>query len=168
MRTNKEIRASELRVIDPKGEQLGVMSSFKALQIAEDAGLDLIEIVPNAKPPVAKIMDYGKFRYDQTKREKENKKTQHQVKIKEVKLSPNISEHDFEFKMKQAYEFLQKGCKVKVSLFFRGREMAHQDIGKKVLEKAIEFVSEVGMVEASPKMMGRTMATVVAPISKKK
>lgn len=155
-------------MISATGEQLGVMSLSNALHLAETQGLDLIEIVPTATPPVAKIMDYGKFRYDQTKREKENKKAQHQVKVKEVKLSPNISEHDLEVKLRQAHEFLEKGNKVKITLLFRGREMMHQNLGNQVIEKAVKFLEEVAIVETPAKMFGRTLNMVLAPGVKKK
>lgn len=168
MRVNKEIRARELRVISSTGEQLGVMPLFQALQMAEEQGLDLIEIVPTSAPPVAKIMDYGKFRYDQTKREKENKKSQHQVKVKEVKLSPNIDDHDLEVKIRQSREFLEKGFKVKVSLMFRGREMMHPEYGQKLLVKFADSLEEISMVEAPPKLFGRMLHMGLAPCAKKK
>jgi translation initiation factor IF-3 len=168
LRVNKEIRARELRVISATGEQLGVLPLFQALQMAEDQGLDLIEIVPTANPPVAKIMDYGKFRYDQTKREKESKKSQHQVKVKEVKLSPNISEHDLDVKIRQSKEFLEKGCKVKVSVLFRGREMAHPEFGEKLLQKFTATLEEISMVETPSKLFGRMLHMILAPCAKKK
>jgi len=168
LRVNHEIRAREVRVISAQGEQLGVMALSQALRMAEDQGLDVIEIVPTANPPVVKIMDYGKFRYDQTKREKESKKLQHQVRVKEVKVSPNIDTHDLETKVRQAKKFLEEGNKVKVSLFFRGREMAHPELGKKVMEQVAAGLEEVSMVEQVPKMMGRMLHMVLAPQLKKK
>ena len=165
---NHEIRARELRVISATGEQLGVMGLGAALRLAEEQGLDLIEIVATASPPVAKIMDYGKFRYDQTKREKENKKAQHQVKVKEVKLSPNISEHDLDVKLRQAREFLEKGNKVKVTITFRGREMMHPELGRRLVEKINQTLEEVSMVETPAKMFGRMLNMVLAPGGKKK
>lgn len=168
MRINHEIRARELRVISSTGEQLGVLPLAAALAAAERQGLDLIEIVPTANPPVAKIMDHGKFRYEQTKRERENKKSQHQVKVKEIKLSPNISEHDLDVKLRQAHEFLEKGNKVKVTLMFRGREMMHQDVGKKLMDRVSNTLAEVGMVETYPKMFGRFLTMVLAPQTRKK
>ena len=168
MRRNREIRARELRVIGSQGEQLGVLQLYEALRAAEDQGLDLIEIVPTASPPVAKIMDWGKYCYDQTKREKENKKAQHQIKIKEVKVSPNISEHDLEVKLRQAKEFLEKGNKVKISLFFRGREMAHPEIGQKLIIRIAAQMEEIAMIETPAKMFGRLLTMVLAPGKKKK
>jgi translation initiation factor IF-3 len=168
LRVNHEIRARELRVISATGEQLGVMALAVALALAEEQGLDLIEIVPTAAPPVAKIMDYGKFRYDQTKREKENKKAQHQVKVKEVKLSPNISEHDLDVKLRQAREFLEKGNKVKITIMFRGREMMHPELGKRLLDKINSTLEEVSSVETPAKMFGRILNMVLAPGAKKK
>lgn len=168
MRRNREIRARELRVISSSGEQLGVLPFFEALRLAEDEGLDLIEIVPTSTPPVAKIMDFGKYRYDQVKREKESKKTQHQVKVKEIKLSPNISDHDRDVKVRQAREFLEKGNKVKVTLLFRGREMAHQAIGMKIMQEVVATLEEVSMVETPAKMFGRMLNMVLAPQKKKK
>ena len=129
MRINREIRADKLRVVSENGEQLGIMSLRDALMRAEDAGLDLVEIAPTAKPPVAKIIDYGKFRYHQQKKEKDSKKAQIQIKVKEIKLKPNIDTHDFQTKIKHAREFLVKGNKVRISIMFRGREMLHIDLG---------------------------------------
>jgi len=155
-------------VIGSQGEQLGVLPLYEALRAAEDQGLDLIEIVPTSSPPVAKIMDWGKYCYDQAKREKESKKAQHQVKIKEVKISPNISEHDLEVKLRQAKDFLEKGNKVKVTLFFRGREMAHPEIGEKLMQRAAGQMEEIAMIESPAKMFGRLLTMVLAPGKKKK
>ncbi len=136
--------------------------------MAQQAGLDLVEVVPTAAPPVCKIMNYGKFRYDQTKREKENKKAQHQIKIKEVKLKPNIDEHDLETKLRQMRDFLQKGNKVKVTCFFRGREMVHKDIGFSLIKKVCDSVEEIAQPEAPLKMLGRVLHVVLMPGTKKK
>jgi len=168
LRVNREIRARELRVIGSDGAQLGILPFLDALRLAEDEGLDLIEIVPTAVPPVAKIMDYGKFRYDQTKREKESKKSQHQVKVKEIKLSPNIDDHDLEVKIRHAREFLEKGNKVKVSLMYRGREVMHTQLGDAVVAKFIHALEDVSTPELNPKMLGRTLHAVLAPSGKKK
>jgi translation initiation factor IF-3 len=168
LRINHEIRARELRLISSKGQQLGVVSLQEALRLAELDGLDLIEIVPTATPPVAKIMDYGKYRYDQTKREKESKKSQHQVKVKEIKLGPNISEHDLEVKLRQTKEFLQNGNKVKISVTFRGREVIHPEVGRRLMERVIGTLGELSMVEAPPKQLGRTIGAVLSPCTKKK
>ncbi len=155
-------------MISESGEQLGILTFHEALMKAEEQGLDLIEIVPTATPPVAKIMDYGKFRYDQTKREKENKKAQHQVKLKEVKLSANIDDHDIQFKVRHAREFLEKGNKVKVTLTFRGREMMYVQLGEKVMENFLKQLEDIASVELDQKMFGKTMQVVLAPGVKKK
>ncbi|NCF70390.1 MAG: translation initiation factor IF-3 [Chlamydiales bacterium] len=164
---NKDIRASSVRLIDAEGEQVGIVSIQEARERAQAAGLDLIEVVPNATPPVCKIIDYGKFRYNQTKKEKENKKAQHQIKVKEVKVKPNIDQHDFMTKVKHAKTFLEKGNKVKVSCMFRGREMAHQDVGYEVVKRFIQEVEEWGTPDAPLKLMGRFLSVVLAPVSKK-
>ena len=167
MRINREIRADKLRVVSETGEQLGVMSLRDALTKAEEAGLDLVEIAPTAKPPVAKIIDYGKFRYHQQKKEKDSKKAQVQIRVKEVKLKPNIDTHDFQTKVKHAREFLIKGNKVRVSIMFRGREMLHIDLGEKVVRQFCEDLSDISTVESPPKMLGRTITTVLSPGGKK-
>lgn len=162
-RINRQIRAPKVRLIGPEGDQIGVVQTREALVMAQEAGLDLVEIAPNAEPPVCKIIDYGKFRYDQTKREKESKKAQHQVKVKEIKLKPNIDEHDFQTKLKQAQTFLEKGNKVKVTCMFRGREMAYPQLGKKVVDRMCQELQEFANVEAPAKLMGRSMICVLAP-----
>ncbi len=167
MRINREIRADRLRVITEDGQQLGVMTFREALAKAEEMGLDLVEIAPTAKPPVAKIIDYGKLRYHQAKKEKESKKAQVVIKVKEIKLKPNIDTHDFQTKMKHAREFLSKGNKVRVSIVFRGREMLHIDLGQKVVRQFCEELADVALVEAPPKLMGKTMTTILAPSGKK-
>ncbi len=168
MRVNLEIRVPKVRVISQTGEQLGVLTLHEALTLAEQQGLDLVEIVPTAAPPVCKIIDYGKFRYDQTKREKESKKSQHSVKVKELKFSPNISEHDLDVKLKQAKKFLEEGNKVKISCVFRGREMMHPEFGDRLLSKLVQDLDEISTCEAPAKMFGRMMTTVLAPAAKKK
>ncbi len=167
-RVNRAIRSPKVRVIDNEGAQLGVMSAFEALKLAEAASLDLVEISPNAQPPVCKIVDYGKFRYEQAKREKEQKKGQHQTKVKEIKIKPNIDEHDLQTKIKRARDFLSKGDKVRLTCQFRGREMAHPEIGRRVVEKFLTQVEDLGAKEAPLKMMGRMLSTVISPSSKKK
>ncbi|MCH9626986.1 MAG: Translation initiation factor IF-3 [Chlamydiales bacterium] len=162
-RVNRQIRAPKARVIGPEGNQIGVISVRDALTMAQEAGLDLVEIAPNAEPPVCKIIDYGKFRYDQTKREKESKKIQHQVRVKEIKLKPNIDEHDFQTKLKRAQGFLEKGNKVKVTCMFRGREMAYPQLGQRVVNRMCAELEEIAHVEAPAKMMGRSMICVLAP-----
>ena len=167
MRINREIRADRLRVISEEGEQIGIMTLRDALARAEEAGLDLVEISPAAKPPVAKIIDYGKFRYLQQKKEKDSKKTQVQIKVKEIKLKPNIDTHDFQTKLKHAREFLVKGNKVRITCMFRGREMLHLDLGEKVMHEFCQELADVATVEAPPKLLGRSMSTVLAPSGKK-
>lgn len=168
MRVNRQIKAPKVRLIGKSGEQVGIVSIDEALQAARNAGVDLVEIVPNASPPVCKVIDYGKYRYDQTKREKENKKAQHQVKVKEIKLKPNINENDLTTKLRHAKEFLSKGNKVKVTCTFRGREMAHTDIGYRLMEKVCGDLEELGAAESPIKMMGRSITTVLAPTGKRK
>jgi len=168
LKVNREIRAPKVRVISQTGEQIGILALYEAIAKAEDAGLDLVEIVPTSNPPVCKIMNYGKFRYDQTKKEKESKKSQHQVKIKEIKLKPNIDDHDLETKIRHAREFLSKGNKVKLTLTYRGREMMHVDIGQKQMDRVISNLEDVATPESPAKMLGRVLSTVLAPGAKKK
>ncbi|WP_026174379.1 translation initiation factor IF-3 [Effusibacillus pohliae] len=160
---NEGIRAREVRLIDDKGEQLGIMPLHKALQIAEERNLDLVNVAPTAKPPVCKIMDYGKYKFEQQKKEKEARKNQQVINIKEIRLSPTIDEHDFQTKLRSAVKFLQNGDKVKVTVRFRGRQITHADIGKKVLERMIEQTSELALVERAPNMDGRQMIMILAP-----
>ena len=164
---NDAIRDKEVRVISADGEQLGIMSSRDALRLAEEKNLDLVKVAPQAKPPVCKIMDYGKYRFEQTKREKEAKKNQHVVEIKEVRLSLKIDKHDFETKANQAIKFLKAGNKVKVSIRFRGREMAHPEAGKVTMEQFAEVCSEYCTVEKAPKLEGRQMLMFLAAKSAK-
>ena len=152
-----------MRCIDPDGEQLGVLDTFDAIRKAEDFGLDLVEVQPNADPPVCKILDYGKFKYEAQKRANEARKKQKIIEIKEIKLRPNIDEHDYQVKMRNVQKFLNAGDKVKVTLRFRGREMAHQELGANVLTRVREETDEFAKVEAMPKMEGRQMIMVLAP-----
>lgn len=163
LRINKQIRAPRVRVIGSDGKQIGQLTTREALTLAEQEGLDLVEIAPSAEPPVCKILDYGKFRYDQTKREKEGKKAQIVVKVKEIKVKPNIDEHDFLTKQRQARGFLEKGNKVKVTCMFRGREMAYPELGEAVVKRMCEGLDEVAQVESPWKMMGRSLIAVLAP-----
>ena len=156
-----------MRVISENGEQLGVLTLREAITMAEAAGLDLVEIAPTAKPPVAKIIDYGKYRYHQQKKEKDSKKAQVQIKVKEVKLKPNIDTHDFQTKLKHAREFLLKGNKVRISIMFRGREMLHINLGEKVVKQFCNELSDIATVETPPKMMGRTITTILTPSGKR-
>lgn len=167
MRINRQIRAAKVRVIDKNGEQVGILSIQDALTMAENEKLDLVEISPNAQPPVCKVIDYGKFRYQQTKKEKESKKAQHQVKVKEVKVKPNTDEHDLQVKLKMARGFILKGDKVRITCTFKGREMAHPEIGKKVVQKMIEQLLDIATAEAFPKQIGRILSVTLTPGAKK-
>ena len=145
------------------GEQLGIMPTKEALRLAEEQHLDLVEVAPKAKPPVCRIMDFGKFRYEQQKREKEAKKKQKVITIKEVKLRPNIEQHDFEVKLKNALRFVQEGNKVKVTIMFRGREMSHPELGKEVLSRVAEQMKDLVSIERDAKLEGRNMIMILAP-----
>ncbi len=162
---NEEITDKELRVISDEGEQLGIMSAEEALKIAEEKDLDLVKISPMAKPPVCKIMDYGKFRFEQAKREKEAKKNQHVMEVKEIRMSPGIGENDLGTKLKSALKFLADGDRVKVSIRFRGREMAHTNIGEQILRDFASRCSEVANLDKEPKLEGRNMSMFLSPKS---
>ncbi|MGM9669006.1 MAG: translation initiation factor IF-3 [Faecousia sp.] len=164
---NEEIRDKEVRVIGADGAQLGIMSSAEANRIAEESGLDLVKISPNAVPPVCKIMDYSKFCFDQKKREKEAKKNQRVVEIKEIRMSPSIDTNDFNTKVKSAQKFLKEGDRVKVSVRFRGREMAHTNLGEKLLLDFAEACAEIANMEKNPKLDGRFMAMFLSPKNNK-
>ena len=164
---NEEIRDKEVRVISADGEQLGIMSAEEALKIAEQRNLDLVKIAPMAKPPVCKVMDYGKFRFEKAKKEKEAKKNQKIIETKEIRLSLNIDTHDFETKINHAKKFIAAGNKLKVSIRFRGREMAHPEIGLNIMEKAAEALEEVAVIEKAAKLEGRQMLMFMAPKSSK-
>ena len=159
---NEEIRDKEVRLVSADGEQLGIMSSDEALAKAEEAGMDLVKISPNADPPVCKLMDYGKYKFEQTKREKEAKKNQRIVEIKEVRMSPSIDVNDFNVKLRNAQKFLSEGDRVKVTVRFRGREMAHTEIGRDLLLKFAEQCAEVATMEKEPKLDGRHMSIFLA------
>jgi translation initiation factor IF-3 len=150
-------------VISDTGEQLGIMAPYEALKIAREQGLDLVEISPTATPPVCKIMDFGKFQYQQSKRQHEAKKRQHQVQMKEVKFRPNVDEHDYTFKKNHVIRFLSDGDKVKATIMFRGREITHSEIGRGILERLIQEVAEYGTVENRTRMEGNTMNVILAP-----
>jgi translation initiation factor IF-3 len=165
---NREIRAPRVRVVDEFGEQLGIMSSREALQLAMDRELDLVEIAPQATPPVCKIIDYGKFKYEQQKRDKTQRKHQHNQQLKEVRLHPRTDDHDVDFKTRHAREFLQEGHKVKFTVVFRGREITHQNIGRELLEGIIQSLVEDAKVDQPIRMDGRNMSTILAPETKKK
>ena len=167
MQVNEAIHDKEVRVIDEEGEQIGIMSAAEALRIAESRNLDLVKFAPNAKPPVCKIVDYGKFRFEQAKKEKEAKKNQRVIEIKEVRLSLKIDTHDFETKVAHAKRFLEDGNKVKVSIRFRGREMAHPEIGETTMERFAQACQEWGNVEKPAKLEGRQMLMFLAAKSGK-
>ena len=162
-RVNGAIRAPQVRCIDPNGEQLGVLDTREAISKAEEFGLDLVEVQPNVEPPVCKILDYGKYKYEAQKRANEARKKQKILEVKEIKLRPNIDEHDYQVKMRNVVKFLSGGDKVKVTLRFRGREMAHQEIGVNVLTRVREETEDIAKIEAMPKMEGRQMIMVLAP-----
>ncbi len=162
-RVNEEIRAREVRVVDPSGNQLGIMPVREALRLAEERQLDLVEIAPQAKPPVCRLMDYGKYKYEQSKREKEARKRQRIINIKEVKLRPSIEEHDFQVKARNAARFLKEGDKVKVTIMFRGREIMHTQLGHQLLLRLAEQVKDLSIIERQPKLEGKNMVMILAP-----
>ncbi|MGX9846684.1 translation initiation factor IF-3 [Limimaricola litoreus] len=165
-RINDRIRVAEIRLIGQNGENIGVVTPERGLTLAEEAGLDLVEISPNAVPPVCKIMDFGKFKYETQKKEAEARKNQKTFEIKEVKFRPNTDSNDYGVKMRNVLRFLEGGDKVKVTLRFRGREMAHQELGRELLERVASDVSEIGKVENMPKMEGRQMVMMIGPVQK--
>ena len=163
LRTNEQITASEVRVISSNGKQLGIISIREALYHAEDEGFDLVEVSPDAKPPVCKIVDYGKLKYKEQKSKKEAKKKQKTIEVKEIKMRPGINKHDYEVKIKALSKFISSGNKVKVSLRFRGREMEHQNLGMELLKRLTEEVSEYAKIEVSPKSEGKQIMMVLVP-----
>ncbi|OJG45641.1 translation initiation factor IF-3 [Enterococcus hermanniensis] len=167
MMVNDGIRAREVRLIGQDGEQLGVVAKVEALKIAEQANLDVVLVAPGAKPPVARIMDYGKYRFEQQKKEREARKKQKVINVKEVRLSPTIDVNDFNTKLRNARKFLEKGDKVKASIRFKGRAITHKDIGQKVLDRLAEETGDIATVEQKAKMDGRSMFLVLAPKEKK-
>jgi translation initiation factor IF-3 len=164
VRVNREIRAKEARVIDPEGKQLGILPLVEALRAAANFDLDLVEVSSKTEPPVCRIMDYGKFRYQQSKKAHDAKKKQAVVHVKEVKMRPKTEEHDFQFKLRHIERFLKEGNKTKVTIVFRGREMAHPDLGKNMLTRVTEGAKEWGKVEQTPKLEGRNFTMVLAPL----
>ncbi len=171
LRINRQIRAREIFVIDEEGNQKGIMNLFDALELAEQSNLDLVEVSPNANPPVCKILDYGKYRYEQEKRSREAKKNQTVVKLKEIRMQPKIERHDMEFKTKAIAEFLGEGNKVKVSVRFRGRELAHTELGKVVLDSILKILEEKEVsynLDRVAMMEGRMMSMIVSPAKAKK
>ncbi|MEA4849065.1 MAG: translation initiation factor IF-3 [Clostridiaceae bacterium] len=163
LQINEEIRDRELRIIDANGDQLGIMSSRQALELAAERQLDLVKIAPQAKPPVCRIMDYGKFKFEQSKKEKEARKNQKIINIKEIRFSPTIEDHDLNVKAKNAHKFLQDGDKVKVTIRFRGREVDHVSFGEKALGRFYDIVKDDCVVEKPAKLEGRNMIMILAP-----
>ena len=165
---NQRIRVPEVRLIGADGEQVGIVDTRDALERARAAGLDLVEISPNSRPPVCRIMDYGKYRYEQAKKEKQNKRNAAAVKVKEIQLHPSVGDNDYAVKLRQIKEFLDDGHRIKVSLFFRGRENAHKELGFDLMNRVVADVRESGVVEQAPKLLGRNIQMVIAPLSKAK
>lgn len=161
---NRQIRISPVRVISPEGEQLGILPIERAQEIAEEQGLDLVEVAPLARPPVCRIMDYGKFKYEEQRQQREARKKQHHVQIKEVKMRPGIEDHDYDFKLRHARRFLEEGNKVKLTMMFRGRQMAHPEFGRQVLDRVSQAVQDISKVESHPMMEGRSMVMMLAPL----
>ena len=161
MRINNRIRVREVRVVGEAGEQLGVLATAEAIKRAEEAGLDLVEVAPTAVPPVCRIMDYSKYKYEQEKREKEARKKQKVVHLKEIRLGPKIGEHDYQFKLRNLEEFLKRGDKVKITMMFKGREMAHVDLGRKILDRLSSDISQIGEIEEPARQEGRFINMVI-------
>jgi translation initiation factor IF-3 len=163
VRVNERIRVPQVRVIGDDGEQVGVLPVREALTLAQSRGLDLVEVSPTARPPVCRIMDYGKFKYEQNRRARKAKKKQHQMQLKEIKMRPKIEDHDYDFKVQHARNFLEGRDKVKVTVTFRGREMAHQDIGFKLIQQVLVDLADISLVESPPRSEGRTLSAVLMP-----
>ncbi|WP_051006647.1 translation initiation factor IF-3 [Nitrolancea hollandica] len=163
VRVNERIRIPEIRLIDEDGSHIGIIRTRDALEMARERGLDLVEVQPNASPPVCRLMDYGKFRYEESRKERESRKRQKSAIVKEVRLRPKIDEHDLETKGRQAQRFLEAGDKVKLSVLFRGREIAHQDIGRELLVKLSQQLTQVAVIDQPPHMEGRTMVMFLSP-----
>jgi len=163
VRVNRQIRISPIRVIGADGSQLGIMDVESALGIAQEAGLDLVEVAPMARPPVARIMDYGKFKFEQAKMARQAKKKQHVIHLKEVKFRPGIDEHDFETKTRHARRFLEEGNKVKVTLMFRGRQIAHPELGKQVVDRVAQELADLSKIESDARLEGKAMTMILTP-----
>src|SRR6266516_3631671 len=161
LRVNERIRVRDVRLIGEDGEQLGILPTFKALELAQSKDLDLVEVAPNVVPPVCRLLDYGRFKYEQTKKEREARKNQKIVELKEIRLRPKISEHDFDSKARRAVKFLEDGDKVKVTVLFRGRELAHPNLGRELLEQMANRLQDVATVERNPLVEGRTMHMIL-------
>ncbi|MHC4829625.1 MAG: translation initiation factor IF-3 [Planctomycetota bacterium] len=162
-RVNEQIRIPQLRVVDEEGEQLGILDRNEALDIARERGLDLVEVAPNARPPVCRIMDYGKFKYEESKKAKRAKQKQTQQRVKTVKFRPKTEEHDYAFKKKHIMEFLDEGSKVKVVVMFRGREMAYVELGERIIQRLLEDLKDVALLDDDPKLEGRNLTLMVSP-----
>ncbi len=160
---NERIRARSIRLIGADGEQIGIMSAEEGLKLAREQELDLVEVAPTASPPVCRIMDYGKYKYEQSKRAKEAKKHQHMIVVKEMKFRPKTEEHDYQFKLKHVQKFLTEGNKAKITIMFRGREMVHTDRGRKILERLVQDTQDIASVEQQPRLEGRNMTLVLVP-----
>lgn len=166
-RVNERIRIREVRLIDEEGQQIGIIATRDAMEMARSKGLDLVEVAPNAVPPVCRIMDYGKFRYEQSRKERESRRHQHVIELKEVRIRPKIDDHDLETKGRQAAKFLDAGDKVKMTVLFRGREMAHPDIGKALLDQLADMLRPHGTIEQTPRLEGRAMTMMLNPLKQK-
>lgn len=164
VRVNDQIRISPIRLIGAEGEQLGIVALDDARDRAAASGLDLVEVAPDARPPVVKLMDYGKFKYEEQRKARDSKKKQHKIQVKEVKFRPGIEDHDYEFKLRHARRFLEEGNKVKLTMMFRGRQITHPELGREVLERVTKDLEELAKVESRPNMEGRTMSMVIAPL----
>ena len=162
-RANERIRVPQVRVIDAEGQQIGIMDTRDALALAREKGLDLVEVSPTSRPPVCRVMDFGKFKYEEAKKQRAAKKKQHSFLVKEVKLRPKIDDHDYEVKLAATRKFLGQHHKVKLTIMFRGREMAHPELGQRVMDRVIAEITDMGVVEHLPKLEGRNLSTVVAP-----
>lgn len=166
-RINEKIQVREVRLIDDKGNQVGIVPTVQALKMAREAGMDLVEVSPTANPPVCKLLDFGKFKFEQEKKIRESKKKQKLVKLKEIRMQPKIEEHDLDFKTKHIREFLEEGFKVKVTVRFRGRELAHTELGRDVLDRVLQLLGDSFVVDKSPTMEGRMMSMFLSPKAKK-
>ncbi|MEJ7838659.1 MAG: translation initiation factor IF-3 [Thermomicrobiales bacterium] len=164
---NERIRIREVRLIDDEGNQIGIIATRDALEMAREKGLDLVEVAPNAVPPVCRLMDYGRFRYEQSRKERESRKNQHVIKLKEVRVEPKIGDHDRDTKGRQAIKFLEDGDKVKLTVLFRGRSITHPELGREVLEQLGEQIRDHGIIEQTARMEGRTMTMIIAPTRQK-